>query len=232
MNSYRYPYLKYIVVQLLICMASTTTFSQEIKKTQDLGAWLGVSLKHDFKKDYTLTFSQDVRLLDNLRGLDECNTDVGLNYKINKNFKLGANLRYSLNKKKDKTSSHDLRYNLDLKYKNKIADKFKVKYRFRYQNVYQNVLGKKYKGTKANIRNRIKLEYDYNKVHTPYVSTELFREIVTYRKPYFNALRCMVGDDVNTKFGDFNFAIAYVRELNSDYPLHVYFGKLTYTIDI
>lgn len=207
-------------------------YSQEIKKTQDIGLWTGASLEYEFSKDYVLKFSQELRLFEDISEVEEYITDLGLEYKINKNFKLGVNLRYYLNKKKDKTISQDWRYNFDLKFKKKIIHGLKFKYRLRYQTAYKNLFAVVSEGMESNFRNQISFNYKLNKKNDIYLGTELFRKIIDYRKPYFNKIRFLIGDEMETKVGGFDFSIGYERELNSNYPLNYFFGRIYYKIEL
>ncbi len=218
---------------LIACLFSTLSVSaQEIKKTQDAGLWIGVSAVHDFNERYEFTASQDLRLFESLTQLDKLITDFGLVYEIDKNFKLGGNLRYSLNKKNDGDFSHDFRYNLDLRFKSKLSKRVKFKYRLRFQSTYQNFFLKENDGLKSNFRNRIRLDYKLNKKHTFYISSELFREVIAFKKPNFNQLRMLIGDKFKTSIGKFDCSLAYERELGSENPLNFFFARVYYTFKI
>jgi len=224
--------MKRLLLNILFLTFWVNLSAQEIKKTRDVGLWMGASIEYKFKDDYLLTFSQDLRLFESLREIDKYITDIGLEYKINKNFKLGGNVRYFLNKRSDKTISQDWRYNLDLKFKGKLSTKFKVKYRLRFQSNYKDLPAVIYEGVKSNLRNKIAINYDVNEYNLVYFSSELFREIVAYRKPYFNKMRLLVGDKVKTKLGEFDVSLGYERELNSQYPLNYFFARIYYTFKL
>lgn len=220
--------LKKVLIIIFLFVGNNSN-AQEIKKTQDLGLWLGASIEYDFKKDYTLSFAQEFRLFESLTEMDRYITDVGLDYKINKNFGIGGGLRYYLERENDKTLSQDWRYNLDFKYKRKIGSGFKIKYRLRYQNVYEGLFEAIYQGSKANVRNKLSLDYKVNKKHTIYVGAELFRKIENYRQPFFNQSRFEIGNEISNSIGKLDLSFCYERELNSNYPLNFFFGRINYT---
>lgn len=224
--------MKKLLLNILFLIAWVNLSAQEIKKTRDLGLWMGASIEYKFKDDYLLTFSQDLRLFESLSEIDKYITDLGLEYKIDKNFKFGANLRYFLNKRNNKTISQDWRYNLDLKFRAKLRTKFRLKYRLRFQSNYQDAPAVIYRGVKSNLRNKIAINYAVNDNNLAYLSSELFREIVAYRKPYFNKMRLLIGDKLQTKLGEFDTSLGYERELNSDYPLNYFFARVYYTFKL
>ncbi|MEN8928081.1 MAG: DUF2490 domain-containing protein [Flavobacteriales bacterium] len=219
------------IISVLVFSVAFSGFAQDIKKTQDLGLWMGVNANYVFKKDYTLTLSQDLRLNESITDLDRYITDLAIAYKINKQFKLAATVRYYLEKDAEKEYSQDFRYSLDFQFKKKINSRFKMKYRFRYQNVYEELFSGIPDGSKANLRNKIEVGYKLNKKHAAYFASEIFRKIVNYRAPFFNKLRLVVGDEFESRFGEFDFSLGYERELNSARPLNYYFARVYYTFD-
>lgn len=219
-------------LSILLIFLGTNLFAQEIKKTQDLGLWTGLSIEYDLNKDYTLKLSQELRLFENLSEIEKYNSDLGLDYRINKKFNLGFSLRYYLNKEKDKTISQSGRYNFDIRYKEKIGNKFKIKYRLRFQTLYKNMFTAVSEKTESNFRNKISFDYKLNKQNNIYLGAEIFREIKVYRKPYFNKIRFSIGDEKKTKAGEFDFSLVYERELNSNYPLNYFIGRINYTFKL
>ncbi len=225
-------FIKALLLPVIFMLSYHFSSAQEIKKTRDAGIWMGATFQYKFKKNYTLAVSQDLRLFESFRELDKYITEIGISYKIDKRFKLGANARYFFNKQKDKTISRDFRYNLDFRFKEKLSDKLKIKYRLRFQSAYRNAFELVPEGIKSNLRNKIALIYTINKQNTAYTSAELFREIVTYKRPHFNKIRLLAGNEVETKLGNFDLSFGYERELNSEYPLNHFFGRVYYTFKL
>lgn len=223
--------LKYLCIVLMSVSLSTIN-AQEIKKTQDVGLWTGASLDVKLNKKFNLGFSQDIRFFESLTELDKYITNVGVDYKVNKYFKFGGDIRYYINKEKDKTISQNWRYSFDSHFKNKIGKRLKFKYRLRFQTVHQDLFGIVSQGSKSNIRSKASFDYKLNKRHEVFLGAELFKELVFYRKPYFNKVRFLIGDEMKTEVGDLNFKLGYERELNSDFPLNYFFCGVYYTFKI
>lgn len=224
---------RYNIVIVLLLFVQTMQ-GQQLKKVLDSGAWFGVKVDYKFAKNYTASFLQDVRLFNAFTTLSKTNTQLGLTYKIDKNFSIGGDVRYIIDRKNGNIYTQDLRYNIDLQVKVKLNKKIRLQYRTRVQQKHENLfpynLNRKQE-TIANWRNRIKLTYKLkdNKIYT---KAELFREFVVYRQPYFNKLRLMVGDQIDTKIGELDVSLGYERELNIRYPLRFLFVKLYYIINL
>lgn len=229
-NLYRLK-IKAITLFFLI-LSSNAVNAQSQVKTNDLGIWLGASLEYKLNKKYTFNFSQDVRLFESFTAIDKYITNLGVSYKVNKHFKLSGAGRYYLNKEKDNLLSQNWRYNLSFNLKFKLNKKFKLKYRARVQTKYQFSLENVYQGRASNFRNRITIDYKLNKKNHIYFGTELFREFVFYRKPYFNKIRLILGDKLSHNLGDFNYFIGYERELNTEHPFNYTFLGIYYTFKL
>lgn len=210
---------------------SSAAFAQDIKKVRDFGLWTSVGVDYQIKKNWNLTFKQDFRLADNVSEFAKATSEFGVQYKINKQFKIAANVRYAYDRKGDKRLTNDIRYNFDFKYKLKLGESSQLRYRFRFQNNFVDLFTYYDEHTrKSNARNQI--EYHYKiKDHSLSLGAELFREFVVYRKPRFNVVRFMLGDQIKTQLGEIEYSLNYARELNAKYPMNFFFIKLGYTFN-
>lgn len=220
------------IIGILFLFISNPIWCQEIKTTRDIGLWASVGVNYELNEKWNTFLIQEVRSFNNAIILQKSISDLGFTYRINKQFKLGAGLRYSYDRKKDYTFTHDMRYNIDFKFKHKLTNHFNFHYRFRFQHSYLNLFNFTPDiGQKSNARNRIKLQYSLQK-HAIYFAAELFREYAIYKNPSFNNLRLSIGDQLETKLGDFKYGFAYERELNDENPLNFFFLKLNYTFKL
>lgn len=212
--------MKKLLFTCLILWAASL-FSQELKTTQDLGAWIGTTAQFKLSKKYSLNFSQEIRLFNNSQKLEKYISELGLRYQINKEFSLGSDLRYFINRQSNLVLTQDWRYNFDFRYKAKGG----FGYRLRYQTAYEEPFGKGMNqgGITSNFRNAFSYEKKLNKKNILKIRGEIFRQIKSYRKPYFNKFRLSLEDQIKTKIGKFNVALNYERELNSTNPLNFFF---------
>jgi hypothetical protein len=226
--------MKKTIIIVFCLLLSKTHFSQQIKVTNDIGAWATANIKKKIAKNFVINLEQQLRFYENAVKFDDYIIDFGGKYKMNKNFKLGVNLRYTYNAKRSAESDNNYRYNLDLNYKGNVSKKLNFSYRLRYQQEFVNLLSE-YKKTNVHysgVRNKVKIKYDINKKNRIYVSGELFRLIETFKDPYFNKVRFYLGDEIKTKIGDFNCSIGYEQEINIDYPLSFFFLKISYGLKL
>ena len=221
-----------IISLFSISAASNSAWSQEIKTIRDIGVWAQLGLKYELNNKWTTSISQGVRTFDDALSLKKLVTDADINYKINKLFKLGFGLRYAYGRKKDLIFTNDIRYNFDFNFKKEIVHNLDLKYRFRFQHNYRNLFNFVPDiNQRSHIRNKLELQYELEK-HTVYFASELFREFVSYKDPEFNSLRLSLGDQIENKLGEFDYAIVYERELNDKYPLDFFFLNLKYTFKL
>jgi hypothetical protein len=223
---------RFLLVNIMFfLLVHGVVYAQEKIKVQDIGAWIGAGVDYRFAGQYTLNFTQDIRLFNSFTTVNKTNTELGLQYKINKNFAIGGAVRYIIDQKSDKIYTQDLRYNFDLQFKIKPIKKFQLSYRIRIQQKHENIAPTTFARQQqsiANWRNRIKFSYRHRK-HKTYITTELFRQFMIYRRPYFNKIRLVVGNKMTTKLGDIDIGLAYERELSTRFPLNFFFLKLSYT---
>ena len=219
------------LLTIFILLISFNLFSQEVKKVNDIGLWTGVGVDYKLNKSYSVSFLQEIRLYESFKEIDKIISDVGIDYKINKEFGLGANIRYYMEDKDGEPFAHDLRYNLDFKFKKKLSDAMNFKYRLRYQDVYESLFNEVPEDIVTTFRNKISVDYSLNK-HVIYFGAEIFRKRIVYKKPYFNKFRLELGDEIETKLGDFDCAIAYESELGETYPLQFFFLRVNYTFKL
>ena len=224
---------KLLLISFIIL--TKTLYSQQVKVTRDFGIWVGAVFEKRIFSDLDLNLEQQIRTFNNTSTVDDYLSDLGLKYSINKRFGLGANIRYIYDVKRGKETENNFRYNLDIEYKKEIKPKIKLRYRLRYQKEYINLFSAYFynppqKIYSASVRNKVKIMLKYNRMHSVYTSAELFRLIEIFKEPYFNKVRFYIGDEINTKIGEFDFSIGFEREIRTDYPYSFVFVKTIYTI--
>ena len=225
--------MREIKITLLILIISVNSYAQQIKVTQDFGAWIGFSLKKK-KGNYQLELEQQLRTYKSALKVDDYLVDLGCKYAINKSFSLNANLRYIYDRKRWKEPENNLRYNFDLGYKVKIIEDLDLTYRARYQKELVNPFNEELDQNEhfSGFRNKIKLKYKYDDRNKVYVSAELFRLIQPYRAPYFNKLQFLIGDKLNTNIGKFDCSLGFEKEIQSSHPYSFGFLKIRYTLRV
>ncbi len=215
----------FILISLLFIVNG---HSQQLKKVSDFGSWVGVGVNYKLNKSYAISYLFQVRHFDEISELEKSISELGATYKINKKFKLEVNARYSFSRNKDYRFTQDLKYGASLRFKHKINSHFDFSYRLRGQTKYKNFFVKVKNDVDWYLRNKISLDYNYNK-HKFYLGAEIFKEFELYRLPYYNKYRISLGDEIQNKLGEFNFSVLYEKELNRKYPLQIIYLRIGYT---
>ena len=224
--------LKKLIVILFVLFGFVAQ-SQEIIVTRDFGFWVGQSFEKKVKK-FEWKFEQQLRTFKNASRVDDYLVDLGLKYTITGNFKIAANIRYIFDKKYFKKTEQNYRYNLDFLYQADLTNRLVFTYRLRYQKEYVNLFGN-YSIRHihfTDFRNKTELNYEWNKTHNVYISSEIFRRIEQYREPYFSKFRFYIGDKVSTDIGEFDFSLGFDREIRPDIPSSCLFIKLIYRMKL
>tara|TARA_B100000508_G_scaffold141077_2_gene146012 strand:+ start:6959 stop:7651 length:693 start_codon:yes stop_codon:yes gene_type:complete len=224
--------LVFNIIGIVFLFISNSTWCQEIKTTNDIGLWAGVGGNFKLNKKWKTSFNQEIRTFNNAIKIKKSITELGLTHKFDKQLKLSLGVRYSYARKRDYTFVNNIRYNIDIKYWCKLSKHLNLLYRFRYQHSYINLFANTTPDieNRSSMRNRIKLQYPINK-HAIYISAELFREYVIYKKPSFNKVRLNIGDKLKTNLGDVKYGLAFERELNNSYPLNYIILKINYSFN-
>ena len=222
-----------LLIIITVLIVPNKTIAQQPTKVRDVGMWTGVKVKLKFKKDFEVSVSQDLRLFESFTQVSKANSELGFKYTINKNFSIGTDVRYSHDRKKDNSYGQDFRVNYDLMVKFEIIENLKLNFRIRYQHLHENLLNlDNYKrdARENNFRSRIGINYSINN-HQPFLTFELFREFKVNRKPHFNKIRIMAGDELELKKHEIEYGIGYERDLGLAHPLHYIYASLYYTLE-
>ena len=207
--------------------------AQEKKVVTDLHLCTGVKIEKTFAKDWTISLEEEIRLKHNMTEINNYFTEAGLRYRINKNFALEGDFRYTRDKKQDNTYESLSRYNFDLRYKGKL-DFLTIYYRLRYQKEVEDMkifdLNAPYE---KQFRNRITIGLNSLKKIEPYVSAEIFQVFTPYVSSQFKYYRVVGGIRYEPgRFGQFNVAWGFNRELVSAEPAMIYMFKIKYKYEL
>ncbi|HOY38086.1 MAG TPA: DUF2490 domain-containing protein [Bacteroidales bacterium] len=226
--------MKHIALFSFALLISSLLISQEIAVVRDAGLWAGIGVGKRITKDFQAEFNQELRLYHNCTKIDDCISDLGIDYSINRNFSIGANGRYTYNIKRDEVIENDLRYGFDMNYKARLGLRFKLFCRARYSKEYFDAFNKisQEKLTETDFRYRLKLEYQYNGMHSLYTSGEIFRTTDKLRDPYFSKIRCFAGDEIRIQSGVLNLAIGYELQNKISYRTSFVFMAISYTLKL
>jgi len=225
MNKIYQIYISFLLLWILLPLAG-----QDTKVVSDLGLWTGASVEKTFKKDWTLSFKQEVRLKHDISTLNNIFSQAGMRYRLNRNFALEGKYRITWDKKAEGDFEIQSRYSFDLRFKGRL-DFISIYYRLRYQKEVEGMnllsLDEPYE---KYLRNRLSVRYTDFKKFEPFVSAEIFQLFEPNQYPSFHYMRFQAGVRYTpAKYSTFRLAYGLNHELNSDLPANIYMIRINYT---
>jgi hypothetical protein len=171
------------------------TFSGMIAWSQenDAGLWLSVNLEKKITPALSFTFSEEVRMYENITEVGAIFSDIGLSYKFGPRFRISANYRFINKKRLDDSYDNRHRYYFDFTYREKITPLillFRVRFQSQYTDIFSSPEGKI---PDYYSRAKLTLKLDLCKRMKPYIYTESFFKMGTPDGVLFNGIRYCAG---------------------------------------
>ena len=113
---------------LFLVFSGLISFPQE----KDAGLWLSVNLEKKITPALFVTFTEEVRMNENITEVGTIFSDLGLGYKFGKRFRTSANFRFINKRSLDDSYDNRVRYYFDFVYR----ERFKplvIQFRVRVQ---------------------------------------------------------------------------------------------------
>jgi hypothetical protein len=176
----------------IILFLVLTTFSSRsiaiVQGSSDLGLWTSINLEGNISPKFSLFFSEEVRLNENISRLNLLFSNGGVEYKINKNIRVALAYRFSEKYTQDAFFSLRHRIQLDITLKKSI-DRFDFSYRQRLQFVMKDIYSSETGFLPEWVsRHKFQVKYKLNKYFAPHVAVELRQQIQGPKHPELNSL--------------------------------------------
>jgi hypothetical protein len=157
-------------ILLFLVFSGMTAWSQE----KDAGLWLSVNLEKKITPAFTFTFTEEVRMNENITEIGTIFSDFGLAYRLGSRFKISANYRFANKRRIDDSYSNRNSYYFDFTYREKINPLLFL-LRARFQSLYTDIFTSP-EGKTPDWYSRIKLtvKLDINARIKPYIYAESF----------------------------------------------------------
>lgn len=155
-----------------ICLVYLGCNNLALAQQNDFGAWATLSLDKKLKRNFSASFSEEIRFFQNLQRFNLSYTNVGLGYKLNKSIKFSAVYRFIQKSRDENTISWRHRIYVDLQIKQKYYP-FTFAYRARLQSQVRDF----YTSDDGKIperywRNKFDLRYEIGYGFSPYIAAE------------------------------------------------------------
>lgn len=201
-------------------------------QVNDAGLWTSYSLEKKLSQAWSASFSQELRLNENMSEAGTFFSDAGVTYKFNKRVKLSFNYRYSDKRNMDDSYSQRHRFYVDVTMREKLKP-FIFTGRIRFQQQFEDIF------TSENglvpqryIRPKLTCKLDLDKAFAPFISAEYFNPMTCDRTFYLDKSRYMAGIDYQiSSSGTLELFYLIQSELNQKNPLTDYVVGLGYSLE-
>jgi len=172
---------------LLLLFFSIPLFSQ----TNDFGLWGTIALEKKWNKQYSFSYTQEVRFFDNATRIDKTFSEVKINYRINKYFNTSLGYRFSVcfdDLELQTYLKHRFYWDGNIRYK---INNWRINYRTRFVQEFERMQSST-NGIIPKYVNRNKIQCTYNIPNNPFsiaVSEEIYYLFHSFGEEGFNKNR-------------------------------------------
>ncbi len=192
----------------------------------DAKLWTGLSISKKVD-DFEFSFSEEVRMDENVSHIDKVFSEIGAQYKITKG--LYAAINYRFNRDNDyETVNYDIRHRIDLglTYKHKLND-FRFAFRTKIQT--KNALPEENSPTFS--RNKFSIKYKLKNNLSPFVAYEFYYQF--NEEKVINRTRISLGSSYKiNKHNAVKLFYMYENKFNVKNPKHNHIYGVSYSIEI
>jgi hypothetical protein len=176
-------------ILLFLTFSGMIAWSQE----NDAGLWLNLNLEKKITPAFSFSFSEEVRMYENITEVGIIFSDIGLAYKFGPRFRISANYRFINKKRLDDSYDNRQRYYVDLLYREKITPLillFRVRFQSQYTDIFTSPEGKI---PDYYSRTKLTLKLDIDKRIKPYLYAESFFKLGNPEGILFDGIRYSAG---------------------------------------
>ncbi|MCX6249970.1 MAG: DUF2490 domain-containing protein [Bacteroidetes bacterium] len=161
----------YYSLFLFLTFVSSRVFSQP---QNDAGLWLDINVEKKITHVFSVTFTEELRMNENITEAGTLLSDLGLEYRFLKKFRIGAHYRYTSKRRLDDSYDNRHRWYVDVHYKEKVRPVTLV-LRLRYQSQYTDIYSSE-KGMvpKDHLVPKLTIKYDLKCKYEPYIYGETY----------------------------------------------------------
>lgn len=163
-------------------------FGQE----NDAGLWISANLEKSFSQAFSVSYTQELRMAENISEASVIFGDLGLDYRLNKQFKIAGHYRWIFDHNLDDSYTSSNRFYLDLSYKGKLKP-VSISLRERVQSEFVKFNSTEKVNPEIYSRTKATLKFDLDRKISPYLYTELFHPLNTNSLFFFDKIRYSAG---------------------------------------
>lgn len=210
----------------LILILILLPFLTKAQVVSDAKFWAGLSITKKVN-DFEFSFSEELRMDENVSHVDKVFSEIGAQYKIVKGFYIAANYRF--NRDNDyETANYDIRHRIDLglTYKRKLKD-FRFSFRTKIQT--KNALPGEINPTFS--RNKFSVKYKLKKNLVSFVAYEFYYQF--NEEKVINRTRFSLGSSYKiNKHNAIKLFYMFEKRFNVKTLKHNHIYGVSYSIEI
>ena len=177
------------ILILFLTFSGVIAFSQ----VNDAGLWLSANIENKITPALSFTFSEELRMNENITEAGSVFSDFGLAYKFGTRFRISANCRFTNKRRVDDSYDNRFRYYFDFTYREKVNPLIfllRVRVQSQYTDIYRSPDGK----IPDNFaRTKLTIKLDLNLKIVPYIYGESFFHMNDPERILFKAFRYCAG---------------------------------------
>ena len=162
-------------------------------QVNDAQLWMSVNLEKKLTPAFSVLFTQEVRLNENMTEAGTIFSEPGVSYRFSKRFKAGMAYRFTLKRRLDDTYERRHGWYIQGFYRESLKP-VQLDFRLRYQSRYDDAFTSAEATIPENhFRTKLTLKYDLQKKFEPYIYSETFFQTCTTVSHSFDQLRLCAG---------------------------------------
>jgi hypothetical protein len=186
--------------------------SKAFPQVNDAGLWLSANVQKDFNPSWSLGFSEELRLMENISEAATIFSDLGLEYRFNKHLKASVHYRFLNDRRLDDSYESWQRLYMDVSYRQKFKP-FVFSIRERLQSQFEKFASAEENSTQYYSRTRLNLKLDLNRKVSPYLGAELFHPFHDPASRFFDKARYSAG---------FEFSVTSRQMIDLNYMIQLH----------
>jgi hypothetical protein len=161
-------------------------------QANDAGLWISANVDKRLSQSVGMSFSEELRLMENFSEAATIFSDLGLEYRFGKKLKASVHYRFLNDRRLDDTYASWNRLYLDVSYKDKLKP-FVISIRERIQSQFSDFLSSEGIEPEYYSRTKIASKLNLNTKLAPYLSAELFHPLNNPAARFIDKVRYSAG---------------------------------------
>jgi hypothetical protein len=161
-------------------------------QVNDAGLWLSGNIEKKLSQSFAISYSEEVRLMENISEATTIFGDLGLDFKINQHFRISGHYRFIQDRRNDDSYALSNRFYANIRYRQRLKP-FILVVREQVQSEYKPFNSDEKINPALYSRTKAQLKLDLNKKITPYLYAEVFNPLNNFPIAFIDKVRISTG---------------------------------------